>query len=351
LLEILCAASEYDDLPIRHKEDSLLEKLHSRIPVKIEKDKFHDPHNKALILLQCHFSRTQLPPDLEADQKVVLSKAVNLVYALVDVISSNGWFTPAVAAMELSQMIVQALWNHDSALKQLPHFTDALIKKCTSKKVENIFDVMELEDEDRDSLLGMNEKQMADVARFCNRYPSIDLSYEIKNPDSLVAGEPIEISIKLERELDESLSETGPVIAPFYPQKKDEGWWIVIGNQADNSLLAIKRLTLQRSSTVETDFTVNKSGQHKLKLFFICDSYMGCDQDHDLVISVAKGDNDEEEAEEEEHENKRRKENEDESEEEEEKEDDRKKQPKGKGKGKQDESDDSDDGEMEVDQQ
>jgi hypothetical protein len=39
------------------------------------------------------------------------------------VLSSNGWLAPAIAAMELSQMITQAMWNKDSYLKQLPHFT------------------------------------------------------------------------------------------------------------------------------------------------------------------------------------------------------------------------------------
>ena len=50
-------------------------------------------------------------------------KAVRLTQACVDVLSSNGWLSPAIAAMELSQMITQAMWNKDSYLKQLPHFT------------------------------------------------------------------------------------------------------------------------------------------------------------------------------------------------------------------------------------
>jgi hypothetical protein len=38
--------------------------------------------------------------------------------------------------------------------------------------IESIFDVMEMEDEDRNSMLQFSEAQMADVARFCNRYPN-----------------------------------------------------------------------------------------------------------------------------------------------------------------------------------
>ena len=38
----------------------------------------------------------QLPADLESDQKSVLTHGVALVQAIVDVISSNGWLSPAL---------------------------------------------------------------------------------------------------------------------------------------------------------------------------------------------------------------------------------------------------------------
>lgn len=60
-------------------------------------------------------------------------QAIRLIQACVDVLSSNGWLSPAVAAMELAQMITQAMWAKDSYLKQLPHFTSDIIKRCTDK--------------------------------------------------------------------------------------------------------------------------------------------------------------------------------------------------------------------------
>ena len=41
--------------------------------------------------------------------------------ACVDVMSSNAWLN-ALGAMNLSQMCVQAVWEKDSPLKQIPHF-------------------------------------------------------------------------------------------------------------------------------------------------------------------------------------------------------------------------------------
>ena len=73
---------------------------------------------------------------------------------------------------------------------------------------------MELEDEDRNKVLnGLSASQMSDVARFCNRYPNIELTYEIDGKDKIKTGSSVNVMVQLERE-DEV---TGPVIAPFFP--------------------------------------------------------------------------------------------------------------------------------------
>lgn len=77
--------------------------------------------------------RLQLGAELQGDTEVVLAKAIRLIQACVDVLSSNGWLSPAVAAMELAQMVTQAMWSKDSYLKQLPHFNNDIIKRCTEK--------------------------------------------------------------------------------------------------------------------------------------------------------------------------------------------------------------------------
>ena len=61
----------------------------------------------------------------------------------------------------------------------------------------------------------MSEQQLADVARFCNRYPNIDLSYEVVGGETVTAGEPVTVVVNMERDLPEGV-EFGPVIAPRY---------------------------------------------------------------------------------------------------------------------------------------
>ncbi len=53
------------------------------------------------------------------------------------------------------------------------------------KGVESVFDVMEMEDAERNKLLQLSETQMADVARFCNRFPNVELKHEVENADAI----------------------------------------------------------------------------------------------------------------------------------------------------------------------
>ena len=97
--------------------------LSTKLPHKIGGAKFNDPHTKANVLLQAHLSRIQLSAELQQDTELIVGKAIRLIQACVDVLSSSGWLAPAIAAMELSQMVTQAMWSKDSYLRQIPHFS------------------------------------------------------------------------------------------------------------------------------------------------------------------------------------------------------------------------------------
>lgn len=44
------------------------------------------------------------------------------------------------------------------------------------------------------------------------------------------------------------------VCAPLYPKSKTEAWWVVVGDKKKNTLLAIKRVTLQRKTRAKLEF-------------------------------------------------------------------------------------------------
>ncbi|CAD6191491.1 unnamed protein product [Caenorhabditis auriculariae] len=197
----------------------------------------------------------------------------------------NGWLSPAINAMELSQMITQAMYSNEPYLKQLPHSNAALLERAKEKKVESVFDLLELENDDRMEILGMEGGTLADVAKFCNNYPSIEVEHEM-DKDVVSTSETVVVSVSMERENDID-GMAPPVIAPLFPQKrKEEGWWLVIGDPSSNSLFSIKRLVINEKAAMQLDFAAPSAGKHTYKLYFISDSYLGADQEFELAFKV-----------------------------------------------------------------
>ena len=303
ILEIVTSAIEFESIQIRRHEDSVLRRIYDRLPAKLAQASYESPHFKAFVLLQAHFSRLDLPIDLGRDQEMILSKVLTLLSGCVDVLSSEGHLRAALGAMEMCQMSVQALWDRDSPLKQIPHMSDTAVKAAEKRGVTDVFEFMDAMS-GKDSAatakaLGFDKKQLVQAADFANRYPNVELEFEVEEPEDITAGAPAYLRVKVVREMDED--EKGEpdttVIAPYFPTKKVENWWLVVGNKT--SLLAIKKVNVGRCLELRLEYVVPSPGKQKLSLYLVSDSYVGVDQIQEFEVDAAEGmDEDEDEEEE-----------------------------------------------------
>jgi pre-mRNA-splicing helicase BRR2 len=144
-----------------------------------------------------------------------------------------------------------------------------------------------MEDDARRDILQLSDEQLEDVAEAANRYPSIEVAFDVTDPDDVTAGDAVEIVVNLEREIE---GEIGPVFAPRYPGRKEEAWWLVVGDVRKGTLHAIKRITLGKRQKVKLEFAAPEQvGKADLTLYFMCDSYLGCDQEYEFTLDVKEG--------------------------------------------------------------
>lgn len=289
LLEILANSTEFEDIPIRHKEAKLLEQMSKHVPVKLTKPEWNKPSTKVHLLIQHHFQRREVPGDLLADQRCVLNRSLTLLYAMVDVIASNGWLSPAIAALELCQLLVQAVFEQAGAeLMQLPYFDEervALLRQL-APDVSNIFDFMDMPAGTRTKVLsGLSKQQQVSISKVCERYPDMELAHRIVADGVPAAGDDVAIEVKLERTWEDP--ELPVVHAPLYPTPKQESWWLLVGDPKTNALLGIKRVPhFVKSTKAKFEFQAPAAGEHNLHLFFVTDSWLGCDQDMDFPLAT-----------------------------------------------------------------
>ncbi|RCI07855.1 hypothetical protein L249_5800 [Ophiocordyceps polyrhachis-furcata BCC 54312] len=298
ILEIVASAAEFESIQVRRHEGGLLRRIYDRVPVKMSQPSYDSPYFKAFVLLQAHFARMQLPIDLAKDQETILCRVLGLLSATVDVLSSEGHLN-AMNAMEMSQMVVQAMWDRDSPLKQIPHFGPDVVKVANGFGIKDIYGFMEGmnpdDNPDYDKLvngLGLSQAQLAQAAKFINDvYPDLELEHEVLDEDEIRAGEPAYLSIKVKRIVEdgEGANYDATVHAPFFPVKKTENWWLVVGDAKSQNLLAIKRVTIGRELSMRLEYTVPAAGEHKLRLYLMSDSYVGVDQEREFVVKAVEG--------------------------------------------------------------
>ena len=275
ILELLCHATEFENVPIRENDGFALSKLYHSIPLKWTSElHFESPSLKVFILLQAYFSRQHLSIDFMEDLYYILPMAHRLSYALVDILSSQGYLN-AMYAMDLCQMISQGIWSNENCLKQIPFFDDNIIKRCKSNGVKTVYDIMELEDDVREAILeGLTEKEVSKVADFVNKYPNLEVKYKLDG--TIIAGESKEIFVEINR--DEDVDDL-TIASSTYPEKKFEHWWIVLGDRKSNELYSIKKLAIPKESqTIKIEFTIPEVGKKDLYIWVVSDSYIDADK-------------------------------------------------------------------------
>lgn len=285
---ILTTAFEFEGLEMRPNEKSILSSLNKQIPFKTTED-FKSPFFKAFVLLQAYLLRIPLPYELSLDLKFILKKILNVLYSCIDVLSTEG-FLNVTKLMDLSQLIIHALWYNDNLLKQVPFFDDNTLLRCSENNIETIFDIMSLDDNKKKTIIDLENVKLSKVAEFINKYPNIDIGYDQNTDLKFYANVQNQLNIILER--DEDVDDLF-IISHHFPYKKIENWWIVLGHPETKILYAVKKVSISKSlQNVVLDFTIPEPGNYRLSLLCICDSYIGSDKEIFLDFLIEKNSND-----------------------------------------------------------
>merc|ERR1719458_608010 len=123
--------------------------------------------------------------------------------------------------MKLCPMIVQALWDKQSPLLQLPHIEEDQLKHFHSRRrnIKSLAQLAKMKDEDRKSLLrSLSEEQYKDVIRVLAMVPILDIEITTEVVDYeeqhvVTAGAIITVTVVLNRRtLESEMSNTNGLL-------------------------------------------------------------------------------------------------------------------------------------------
>ncbi|KAK1273205.1 hypothetical protein QJS04_geneDACA008017 [Acorus gramineus] len=249
-LHVLSGASEYDELPVRHNEENINEALSQRVPYTVDKHRLDDPHVKANLLFQAHFSQLELPSsDYITDLKSVLDQSIRIIQAMIDICANSGWLSSTLTCMHLLQMVMQGLWfERDSPLWMLPCMTDDLLSFLNKEGISNVQQLLVLH---KDLQLLLRDAPMSRLSEDLQHFPRVIVRLKVQRRDDEHSKAPL-LNIRLEKTNQKQRSRA---FTPRFPkaishqigfchvQVKDEAWWLVLGNVVTSELYALKRVS------------------------------------------------------------------------------------------------------------
>jgi activating signal cointegrator complex subunit 3 len=228
-IKILCEATEFAELPVRHNEDLLNAKLASQLPwYHLEKSPddvdYSKASVKACLLIQAYVYNAQLPiADYINDTKSILDQLPRVLNAMIDVAADSGYLHIVIILTRISQMIVQAM----------PY------KMTTTAK---------------------------------------SLAF-----DMTVALEGSEVRVTLQRNRGQA---DGKVTGTRYPRAKTASYWLIVAQEGE--LLALKRVgEIKKQSTISLDVEVSHPTAD-LQIYLLNDSFMMSEQILSLSINHEK---------------------------------------------------------------
>ncbi|XP_052179855.1 DExH-box ATP-dependent RNA helicase DExH14 isoform X1 [Diospyros lotus] len=274
-LHILSGASEYDELPVRHNEENYNEALSHKVPYMVDKNRLDDPHVKANLLFQAHFSQLELPiTDYITDLKSVLDQSIRIIQAMIDICANSGWLSSTITCMHLLQMIMQGLWfGEDSSLWMLPCMNDDLVSLLRRKGVSSVQQLLDLSKSTLHALIGNSTASR--LYQDLEHFPRVQVRLKLqkRNPD---AGRASNLNVRLEKI--NSRRKTSRAFAPRFPKFKNEAWWLVLGNTSTSELYALKRISFSDRLATHMELPSTPTAIQGLKLILVSDCYLGFDR-------------------------------------------------------------------------
>ncbi|KAI7898946.1 Sec63 Brl domain-containing protein, partial [Cokeromyces recurvatus] len=301
VLDVLGNVPEYEELPARCQEDVLNAEIEKFIPYEVKgTPNFISPHVKAYVLVQAHVSRLELPSsDYITDQITVLDSAIRFCQAMIDVAADNGYLKTSLTIMQLLQCVKQARWPNESPILTLPYIEKQMLSQIRhkGKPVKSLTELIKLSHTQIFSnIKDLDEEKREEIRQVLNRMPLIHLKAEIESKKPyLIPESTYKISIQLNRITKKHYQHNGRVHAPFFPKPQYESWWIVLGDTANDELLALKRVSMRngpnetlvnRTHTSVTFETPAHFGKHQYTLYLISDGYLGLDQQIEIPFET-----------------------------------------------------------------
>lgn len=200
--------------------------------------------------------------------------------------SNSGWLSCTLRIVHIIQMIIQGQWLNQSDLLTIPHVTrsslssvrNAIVRQChsTGYNISTLFGLRLMTHSQRNIRVEnifmevFSGKSSVEAKNFIYGIPVTSIAIRVAGLKSILnLEEPYTISADANIDFEIDLHRAGPedrtVQSKKFPKQKDESWILLLGIPDDDALLAMKRVTIKRTASVNLQI---KAPERKGKISF-----------------------------------------------------------------------------------
>lgn len=274
LVKLICDASEFNEIPVRHNEELLNAQLAESLPWPVPNESFDKPNVKAYLLIQAHFCRAKLPiTDYINDTKSVLDQVPRVLNALVDIAADEGQLVTCLTIMHISQMVSQAMaYNCDKKTLLQVGITNTSHPAIQKHRVSSVRQFIDMKVSQIQKFVndycGSNVREVKEIFDRIQSLPRFAVSHEISVIDASENSFEFKIKVSRSRGNDEI------VHGSRTKKSKPGSWWLVL-SQGDE-LLALHRIGCI-GSYLSTSLHFETSTRENLIFQMVSDSLMSLD--------------------------------------------------------------------------
>lgn len=283
LLRTLSLASEFDESPIRHNEDSEMEGLAGGNNLRAiiidlvgplffsSATTWEDPHTKVFVLLVAHLTACPLPiMDLVTDTRSILEQAGRIVQAMIEMARTRFHLETFRSACKLAASLSQGVLPAKNGSRSDSCFIPTLRRSLP-------ISLDELRRRDIPMHLHLSKEERSSVAAYLEKLPLLRVKVQVSN--SSTDEHVCRISLWREDRPSASGSDSS-----LYSSSQ---WHLLIGDQETNTILAYTRATVwpnkNAPTTLELKFPV-PPGSPQVVLYVLNDTFPGVD--HEIILTI-----------------------------------------------------------------
>mmetsp|Transcript_19002 Transcript_19002/g.30925 ORF Transcript_19002/g.30925 Transcript_19002/m.30925 type:complete len:743 (-) Transcript_19002:252-2480(-) len=169
------------------------------------------------LLLQAHMRRVKIPEEFRKELDVMLKKIDTLIPAMLGTTWRYGktaFAMPCLSVIKFNQLLVQAMWAHESVFKQLPHECAEAIRKGGKNRISTWDSYFNLTEEKKKKKLfnKYEEDHIKDIEKAASQIPQVEMNwkYGVEGEKQIYTNDFVTVDIRLFRRGE-------------YEENKDEG--------------------------------------------------------------------------------------------------------------------------------